>query len=222
MAVCVCAIVVWNSCLKHPLAPPPTAPTLRPAWLARSSLAWQAQLDRTRLAWQAQYHTSGSPLGVCSSLRWTKCSRQTRTLVRSCPLKHGAKFGLQSARGRWLRGQYHISGSPQWGSAVNFGGSRQNHALARSCPFKHGTEFGWQTAHRRWIHRQYHNSGSPMGVFSSLQVNWMLVRTEQTEPHPTTRAFMRGMRGAARRISIPFAFPETSAKPRSHFHSSEI
>ena len=56
-------------------------------------------------------------MGVCSSLRGTKDSRQNRAFARSCPLKQWNEFGLQLRRRRSIRQQYHVSSSPMGASS---------------------------------------------------------------------------------------------------------
>ena len=106
-------------------------------------------LQSARRRWiRRQYHSSGSPMGVCSSLRGSRKSSQNRAPAQSCPLKHGSEFGLQSARRRWIRRQYNTSGSPMGvcSSLRETRNSRQTRALARGCPPKVDAESAQQVS----------------------------------------------------------------------------
>ena len=63
-------------------------------------------------------------MGVCSSLRGAKDSRQNRALARSCPFKW------------WHADAEFVDGiallAPQWGSAVHFGGPKIRARIALS------------------------------------------------------------------------------------------
>ena len=89
-------------------------------------------LQSARRRWiRRQYHTSGSPMKVCSSLRGTRKSSQNRSLASSfC-----SKTGLNSVCNLLADAGFVDSNTflaPQWGSVVHFGGPESRFTIALS------------------------------------------------------------------------------------------